>query len=254
MRVFRTRQFRETAIRILMSNELIILSITTVSLAFFHTMFGPDHYIPFIMLSKARNWSLAKTSLVTFLCGIGHILSSVLLGLTGLALGIAVNKLVSIESVRGEIAGWLLIAFGLVYMVWGIKRAVKNRPHTHGHFHLDGSTHEHTHSHQREEHLHIHEQEKKNVTPWALFLIFVFGPCEPLIPLVMYPAAQGNIFGVVTVTVIFGVITIATMMSIVVVSYLGASLIPFKKIERYTHALAGAAILLCGVSIQFLGL
>ena len=97
-----------------MSTELKILAITAASIGLFHTIFGPDHYLPFIMMSWARKWSVLKTAIITFLCGIGHIASSVVLGLIGVAFGLAVNNLVKIESVRGNIAAWLFIAFGLV--------------------------------------------------------------------------------------------------------------------------------------------
>jgi hypothetical protein len=70
----------------------------------------------------------------------------------------------------------------------------------------------------------------------------------------MYPAAQSSLYGLVMVTVVFSAVTIATMISIVIISSLGVSLLPIKKMERYTHAIAGAAIFLCGIAIQFLGL
>ncbi|MDB4582328.1 hypothetical protein N9164_04185 [Draconibacterium sp.] len=60
-----------------------ILILTAASLGFVHTVLGPDHYIPFIALSKARNWSLPKTLGVTALCGIGHVLGSIAIGLIG---------------------------------------------------------------------------------------------------------------------------------------------------------------------------
>lgn len=236
-----------------MSNEIVILSLTAVSVGFLHTLFGPDHYLPFIMISKARKWSLVKTSVITFFCGIGHISGAVILGIAGLLLGSIAKKLVSIESLRGEIAAWLLISFGLVYFIWGIRHAVRNKSHAHEHMHENGSIHEHNHSH-LSGHVHIHDSEKKNMTPWVLFIIFVLGPCEPLIPLVMYPALKGNVIGTLAVILVFGSITIFTMMSVVVISYLGMSLIPFQKIERYTHALAGASIFLCGMAIQFMHL
>ncbi len=53
---------------------------------------------------------------------------------------------------------------------------------------------------------------------------------------------------------VFGLITIGTMMTIVLVSSFGIQFLPMKKLERYTHAIAGATILICGLSIQFLGL
>ena len=74
--------------------------------------------------------------LITFLCGIGHVLSSVVLGLIGIAVGISVTKLVAVESFRGNIAAWLFIAFGLVYMIISIRNLIKNKKHSHSHFHI----------------------------------------------------------------------------------------------------------------------
>jgi len=237
-----------------MSYELSVLLIAAASIGFFHTLFGPDHYLPFIVMSKSGNWSLRKTTLITFLCGIGHVLSSVLLGIIGVAFGIAVTSLEALESFRGNIAAWALIAFGLVYFVWGVRRAMRNKPHQHFHSHKTGINHGHNHAHNNE-HVHAHiEKENRNITPWILFTIFVFGPCEPLIPLLMYPAAKGDLWGLMLVTTIFSAVTIMTMMSIVLISAFGISFVPVSKLERYTHALAGATIFLCGISIQFLGL
>jgi drug/metabolite transporter superfamily protein YnfA len=53
---------------------------------------------------------------------------------------------------------------------------------------------------------------------------------------------------------VFGGVTIVTMLSVVLVSTFGINLVPSSKLERYSHAIAGATICLCGVSIQFLGL
>jgi len=237
-----------------MSNELSVLMIAAASIGFFHTLFGPDHYLPFIVMSRAGNWSLRKTSFVTILCGMGHVLSSVLLGFIGIALGIAVTKLEFLESFRWNLAAWGLIAFGLVYFIWGFRRAVKNKPHHHVHTHDGKILHDHLHVHS-EEHSHIHEKQNgKSITPWVLFTIFVLGPCEPLIPLLMYPAAQNNVYGLVLVTGIFGAVTLVTMLSVVLIVSSGINFIPTIKLERYVHAVAGATIFLCGISIQFLGL
>jgi len=237
-----------------MTQELGILLVTAVSIGFIHTLFGPDHYIPFIVMSKARKWSTTKTAWITVLCGIGHVGSSIILGFVGIAFGIAVAHLESVESVRGNIAGWILIAFGLVYSIWGLRRAYRNKPHTHSHLHSSGHLHDHTHVHS-EEHTHMHEKsENSGMTPWILFTIFVFGPCEPLIPILMYPAAQGHILNVVIVSIVFGIVTIGTMLTAVLGSIAGLRLLPTGQVERYTHALAGASILLCGIAVQFLGL
>jgi hypothetical protein len=91
----------------MISNEIWILAGTAVGLGCFHTLVGPDHYLPFIAMAKARSWPLKKTLTIAFLSGLGHVLSSVMLGFLGLALGIAVGKLNVAESWRGNAASWL---------------------------------------------------------------------------------------------------------------------------------------------------
>ncbi|MBT4576608.1 MAG: hypothetical protein HOB92_09105, partial [Candidatus Cloacimonetes bacterium] len=145
-----------------MNSEITILAITAASIGFFHTLFGPDHYLPFIMMSKARNWKIRKTMLITFLCGLGHVASSIVLGIVGVSVGIAISKIEMFEAFRGNLAAWAFIVFGFVYLIWGVRQAIRNKPHTHLHIHEDGSKHEHVHSH-TQEHSHVHS--KKNVTP-----------------------------------------------------------------------------------------
>lgn len=236
----------------MITKEIMVLCATAASIGFLHTVFGPDHYLPFIVMSKARKWSLAKTSFITVLCGIGHVLSSVVLGFIGIALGVAVMKLEAFEAFRGNLAAWALISFGFMYFVWGIHRAIRNKPHSHMHVH-DGEAHAHEHAH-LSGHTHVHETKKANITPWILFTIFVLGPCEPLIPILMYPAAKNSIAGVVLVAGVFSLVTIFTMTSIVIMMSLGLKVVNLGRLERYTHALAGGAICLSGMAIQFLGL
>ena len=236
-----------------MSDAIPILAGTAAAIGFGHTLAGPDHYLPFIVIGKARGWSLAKTLWITFLCGIGHVAGSIILGLIGAVLGIAVGNLEWFEAVRGNLAAQALIIFGFTYCVWGIHRAIRNKPHTHAHVH-DGNvvhTHRHTHTH---EHAHPHGMKERSVTPWVLFTIFVLGPCEPLIPLIMYPAAEHSLSGMLLVAGLFALTTVGTMVAVVWIAACGMRLVNFGPIERFSHALAGAAICLSGLAIQFLGL
>ena len=150
-----------------MGSELGILAATAATIGFVHTLTGPDHYLPFIVLGRARNWSLGRTLGVTALCGIGHVLGSVALGLVGIGLGLAVGQLNIIEGIRGDIASWLLISFGLIYAVWGLRKALaRQAPHPCPR-HSDGHAHTHHHSHHHE-HSHVHDQERDPAQPDAL--------------------------------------------------------------------------------------
>lgn len=239
----------------MINSEIIVLCWTAASIGFVHTALGPDHYLPFVMMAKVRNWSLTKTSWITAICGLGHVLSSVVLGLIGVFLGAELMKLEILEGFRGEMAAWMLIGFGLAYSIWGIHRALKNKTHSHIHAHQGGVVHDHTHTH-KSEHAHVHDQKSatKDLTPWILFTVFVLGPCEPLIPLLMYPAAKSSMGGMFLVTGIFAITTLVTMLGIVILGTWGFGFAKFGKLEKYTHAIAGGTICLSGLAIMFLGL
>ncbi len=104
------------------------------------------------MMSRARNWSQKKTGLVTFVCGIGHVLSSILLGAIGVALGLAVANLEMFESVRGEMAAWALMIFGYIYLCYGLYVGIRGTRYKHTHSHSHGlffwrRKHQHKHTH-----------------------------------------------------------------------------------------------------------
>lgn len=239
-----------------MNFEMILLSTSAATIAFVHTLSGPDHYLPFAAMAKARDWSVAKAVRVTLLCGMGHITGSILLGFVGVFMSIKLGALEWIEGVRGELAVWALIAFGFVYLVWGLRDAYKNKSHRHRPSH-DGLQHRHAH---RDRCIHVYTgqaaagERSGSVAPWMLLVIFVLGPCELLIPLYMYPAAKQSVFNLLLVTGVFGAVTVLTMLIAVVVSIWGLNFIKLPSIERFGHALAGTAILTCGLSVIVLGL
>jgi hypothetical protein len=229
---------------------------TAATIGVVHTLLGPDHYIPFVALARSRSWSLRRTLAVTSLCGVGHVIGSIALGFLGLGLGWAVSGLVDFEAARGQLAGWLLLGFGLAYTAWGVRRALRGRSHAHVHAHGDGTLHLHPHDHRGSEHGHPHFAGESGLRavpgPWTLFVIFVLGPCEPLVPLLMYPAADRSWAGVALVAGVFAVATIATMLVLVVAGALGLARLRLGAgAERWSHALAGAVLATCGLAVTF---
>jgi len=230
-----------------MTPDLTLLTLNAAAVALIHTAIGPDHYIPFIVMAKARSWSLAKTAAITFVCGLGHVASSVLLGMAGYAVGANLERLEWIESSRGTIAAWALITFGALYAAWGLWRLGKKGP--------DGHTHDHLIRIHASDHVHDPKTGAEvSLTPWILFAIFVFGPCEPLIPLFIYPAATSGWAGAWLVAATFSIVTIGAMMAIVLGAQLGLKWLPTQQLARYNHVLAGGTIALTGGAIQFFGL
>lgn len=239
-----------------MAPELAILIISAASIAFVHTLLGPDHYVPFIAMAKARGWSLPKTLRVVLLCGSGHLVGSVALGVLGIVAGIELTRLEWIESQRGELAAWALCVVGALYCAWGLRHAYRQRPKTTAGWHSHGGgSHYHEHPHAGDTHSAPAEAPPSgSLTPWAIFVVFVLGPCEPLIPLLMFPAATQSVAGIFWVTGVFAVVTVATMLAAVTLGQIGLERLKIPALARFGHTTAGAAMLGCGVAIGWMGL
>lgn len=236
-------------------SALQLLLGTAVSIGFLHTLIGVDHSLPFVAIGKARSWSLSKTLGLTAICGLGHVVGSIILGFVGIGFGVALEKLTFIESVRGEITAWLIIGFGIAYASWSFMKVQRGHTHSHAHTHEDGTVHTHDHDH-HDQHAHAHTNSAPNgaMAAWSLFIIFVFGPCEALIPMLMAPAAEHNWLWVALVAGAFSITTILTMMSVVAVGFLGLSLPAMRGLEKYANVAAGMAIAMSGLAIQVLGI
>ncbi|AMR27845.1 hypothetical protein A0257_12600 [Hymenobacter psoromatis] len=231
-----------------MSKEIAMLVVVAITVSCLHTFTGPDHYVPFIALSRTRHWSALKTVFVTIVCGIGHVGSSVLLGMLGVGLGWSLSKIGGLEAVRGGAAGWAMLIFGLAYTAWGLRQAQLNNPHKHFDAYDDGSVYVFEHKYGDV----VLPQDRRKVTPWVLFVIFLLGPCEPLIPMLTFPAAKGSTAGVVILVSVFTFFTLVTMVVMVMLGYYGYAFLKTDKLERYVHALGGGTILICGIGMVFL--
>lgn len=231
-----------------MNSTLPALAVTAASISFIHTASGPDHYLPFIVLSKSKKWKRSKTIFLTIICGLGHVLSSVVLGLIGLFLGWQLNKISWFQDMRGNVSSWALFIFGLLYMIYGIRQAYLNRPHKH--FDIMGEdvyVYEHKHGDV------VLPQKRVKVTPLVLFAIFVMGPSEPLIPLLFYSGTHHSVIEVLVLVSVFTITTIFTMLGIVLLGGYSYSFFKTDKLERYSNAISGAVVAICGAGMVFLG-
>lgn len=223
-----------------------------VGVAATHAVLGPDHYLPFVMLGRARGWSAGRAAGVTALFGGAHVLSSIALGSLGILAGVSVGRLELVEEARGTLAAWALVGFGLAYASWGLRRAVRRRtglePHDHGgHVHLHrGGDRPHGHP------AHAARRER-GASFWSLFAIFVLGPCEPLIPLFVLPASRGDWAWAAWTALAFGATTVACMVGMTLIGLAGLRPVLAARLARWSHALAGAVIAVSGLAILLLG-
>lgn len=208
------------------------LAVAAATVGSLHSL-APDHWVPFAAVARARGWSAACTAHVTLLCGLGHVTVSVLLGLLGLWLGL--NVLEAFGQRLESVAGILLIAFGLAYGAWGLRRAMGRRLHGHSHPHYD----------------HVHDPSR--VTAWTLFLLFSADPCVAVIPLLLAAAPLGAA-KVAAIVILYEVATLGAMVLLVLPARAGANVMRASWLDRYGDAAAGALIAVAGAVVVGLGL
>ncbi|HWS72705.1 MAG TPA: hypothetical protein VN605_11350, partial [Thermoanaerobaculia bacterium] len=151
------------------------LSATAAAVGALHTL-APDHWMPFAALARSRGWSPLRTARTTVLCGFGHVTVSAALSVAALFAGLG-----AIHLIGGTLAGYanlLLIAFGLVYMSWGLHRSFRRDPL--------GVLHAHDHHHAHGHHDHDH-----GLTEWSLFALFAADPCVAVVPMILAAAGAG---------------------------------------------------------------
>ncbi len=212
-----------------MTNELTLLFTATVTVGVTHTLIGPDHFVPFIAIARARHWSMQKTLTVTALCGVAHVLSSLVIAFIGLHIGVRLFNLEAIEAFRGDFAAWLLLAFGLVYAVWGLRKALSSSC--------------------RQDFCSGDSSVRS-----LLLIVLILGPCEPLIPIVLMPATSLGPMTLAAVSIVFLLSTVLTMMATVAIGYKGLRLLRNLGVGKYGHAFAGSAMASCAAAVLFLGL
>jgi len=207
------------------------LAALAASVGALHSL-APDHWVPFAAVSRARGWSAGRTARVTLLCGFGHVSASVLLGLVALVLGREV--LAALGARLESLAGVLLIAFGLLYGLWGMRHAVGERLHGHSHRHYD----------------HVHDP--SHITVLGLFLLFTADPCVAVMPIMLAAAPLGAV-KLTMLVLVYEIATLAAMVGLVLPARAGANVIRAHWIERYGDAAAGATIAAVGLLVLSLG-
>ncbi len=208
-----------------------VLALAAVIVGSLHTL-APDHWVPFVALSRAQGWSRRRAIGITSLCGFGHVTVSVLLGVLALVFGVELLDLVGRRM--AAVAGVLLIGFGVVYAALAVRRLAGERFHGHHHRHYD----------------HVHEP--STMTPWALFLLYSADPCVALIP-ILFAAVPLGIARTAFIVCAYEVATIGTMVALVVPATAAVKRVRLPWAARYGDAAAGAVIASVGVLVVILG-
>lgn len=229
---------------------LSTIAFTGFAVAFFHAAI-PTHWLPFVLVSRARGWARGKTLAVAVFAGLGHIALTTLLGLGIAWFGFQIDE--KIGRLFPLFIGGALLAIGIFYF-W---RQFSGRGVMH-HHPPGGQHHESAECGQPHEISHWDEELKESALvsqhsgDWAaisgLFMMLTLSPCEGFLPIYLSGVRYGWT-GFVVLSVILAVGTLAGMLVFTALTLVGLERFQLKKFERVEAALLGTIFSLLGLLV-----
>lgn len=227
---------------------LTSVAVTGFSVAFFHAAI-PTHWLPFVLVARARGWSRSRALAVTAFAGLGHVLVTSLLGLFIAWLGFELGE--HLQEIFPWVVGGLLVAVGLYYF-WRQFRGggvCHHHPPGGSHQPTDHCGHEHDHSHWDDE-LKDSALVSRRAGDWAaitgLFVMLTLSPCEGFLPIYL-SGVQFGWRGFLLLSAILAVGALAAMLLFTLLALIGFEKLPLQRFEKYEAGLLGFVFATLGV-------
>ena len=212
--------------------ELLLIG-AVAAVGVLHTIV-PDHWVPITLIARQRSWSTSETARASFLAGVGHVVSTLLIASVVWLAGVAVGT--RFGHVVDTAASIALVIFGcwIAIAAWRELRGHGGQGHHHGH---GGQGHGHGHGHSH-----------KTSARTALLLILGSSPMVEGIP-AFFAAAKYGVRLIAAMAVVFAISTIATYVLLCVCSTAGLQRVQLGAFERYGEVLSGSLIALVGFAL-----
>jgi nickel/cobalt transporter (NicO) family protein len=202
----------------------LTLALTGFGVAFLHAAI-PTHWLPFVMIGRARGWSRRQTLSAVALAGGGHILAT-----TALGVGLAWFGFELSERFH-EVFHWLVAGLLVGLGGWLAFRA----PHGRSCAHCQGTTGARI------------PEATDHAALWGLFLTLTLSPCELFLP-VYLTAVPFGWPGILWLSVVLAVATLGGMLTLTWLTLHGAQRLRWSWFERLDGRVIGGLLCLLGVA------
>ena len=185
----------------------------------------PNHWLPVLAIGKRHQWTLAETTRITFISGMAHVISTVIIGIL---LGLIGSELtMHIEHFTRIIAPSILVLLGLYFI---------REHYKHHHFHVD------------KEQI---EKKTKRAIVRALILAMFLSPCMEIEAYFLLAGARGW-YVLVAIAAMYSLISIAGMLIWIRIVYKGLLKLNWHKWEHNAGIITGVILIITGILSFFI--
>ena len=222
----------------------VLLFLSSCTTAVIHALI-PDHWLPFVLISRSQRWTERRTIAMVALTGLVHVLVSLAVGALAMFLGttsaqdLAQGVGTSLESM----AGFLLVVFGLFYGIWAHRREARAHGVPRGGGEGEKTGHLHAHGHLLERWF------RGAASGGALVAIIGISPCVLLQPILFAAAAHGPA-AMTAAALGFAGCTLVTMVAVTFVATRGMRSIDLPFFTRYGDLISGVVIATIGLFVM----
>lgn len=201
---------------------LLTLAATGFSVAVMHAAI-PTHWLPFVMIGRARGWSRRQILGAVALAGGGHVLATTVLGIALARFGVELHESFE-EAFHWGVAG-ILIALG----AWLAFRA----PHGRACNHCRGDK--------------LIPEATDRAALWGLFAALTLSPCELFLPIYLTAAPYGWT-GIACLSLVLAVATLGGMLTLTALTIFGVDRLRQRWLAQLDQRIAGAALCVLGIA------
>ena len=183
----------------------------------------PDHWLPLVLVARARKWSLKKALWVAGLSNLFHVALTATLGMVALVVGLQLSR--AIGEAMEQVAGVLLVLFGLGYAFWSWRGGG--------------------------EHSHAPAKRFEEASAYLLALILGMDPCVAAFPIFFAGGALG-VHSFTLLMISFSLGTIGGALTITALALRGLYGVETLLLERYGDLASGILIAIMGMAFLLL--
>jgi nickel/cobalt transporter (NicO) family protein len=185
----------------------------------------PNHWLPILAIGKKEGWDLAKINRITFLAGVSHVISTVIIGIL---LGMIGRELTTfIEDFTRIIGPSVLILMGLYFM---------RQHYIHHHFHLQQDQ--------------LSKKGKSGIIV-ALVIAMFLSPCMEIEAYFLLAGSKGW-YVMLGIALMYSVISIAGMLVCVRIVYKRMLNLNWHKLVHNAGIVTGLVLIITGIISFFI--